>query len=397
MRSYRELIRTLAEKTTTPAVVLALRKQVGEGTANAILEIASLQSKAISKFGNGVWMVNSRSLQQATDSMVANYKASLFPDCIVIDLCGGVGGDAMGFARRGPVITVDSDPRVTSMAAENLHSIDAQDAVAICANVTTYFTPKQVASERIGLHIDPDRRPNEQRTTAPDRYSPSFDFVSAMIAASKSAIIKLAPAASIDALHASQNHRHWISLQGSVREQSLLCGASMDVAGLFPGGCSAVRLFRDGRRELFAATTDSRDHQTLSTTQPLSYMFDFDPAVRAAGLSAMLGSDRELACLGEASGFFTSDTLPDNRSMTQCFECVWTGPADVKQLRKVVGKLELSVDVVKVRGTDHDPVKLQNTLRSKLPGKSTTLLIGRSTTGIYAALAFPVNELALLR
>ena len=171
----------------------------------------------------------------------------------------------------------------------------------------------------------------------------------------------------------------------------------MDVAGFFPGGCSAVRLFRDGRRELFAATTGSRDHQALSTTQPLRYMFDFDPAVRAAELSAMLGSDRELACLGEASGFFTCDTLPDNRSMTQCFECVWTGPADVKQLRKVVGKLELSVDVVKVRGTDHDPVKLQNALRSKLPGKSTTLLIGRSTTGVYAALAFPVNELVSLR
>ena len=403
---HRELVSELASRPTTPSVVLALRKQVGEAMAKTLLDIAACQPKAVAKFGNGFWMVTSRSLQQATDSVVANYKASLFQERIIVDLCGGVGGDAMGFARRGSVVTVDLDPQMTRMAAENLRSIQAESAVAVNADAMTYFTSKQLLSAKTGLHIDPDRRPDEQRTTSVDRYSPNFDFVAAMIDACDSAIVKLAPASQIDESHSTRHHRQWISFAGSVREQSLICGTCIDIAGLTRGGCSAVRLFRDGQSEVYAPLNRCESGSRLQiAAMPLRYIVDIDPAVRAAGLSASLAMDRELLCLGDASGFFTTDQVPSDRvprgqiprdqglrdrGMMQEFECFWSGPADVKQLRKVVRDLSLSVNVVKVRGTDHDPAILQSTLRTKESGKPATLLIGRTGMGVYAVLASPL-------
>ena len=395
---HRELIAAIASRPITPTVVLALRKQVGDVTANSLLEIAGCQRKAIAKFGDGVWMATARSLQQATDRVVANYKASMFQDLIVVDLCGGVGGDAMGFARRGPVVTVDLDPLMTRMAAENLRSINAQDAIAVNADAMTYFTLNQLTSGKIGLHIDPDRRPDEQRTTAPDRYSPSFDFVSAMIASSHAAIVKLAPAAQIDSFHATRHHRQWISYAGSVREQSLICGACIATAGLTEGGCSAVRLFPGGSTAVYSPPKIPGHHRPLTVEAvPLKYIVDLDPAVRAAGLSASFANDHAFACLGDVSGFFTTDQwLFDrecgSRGLIQGFECLWSGPADMKQLRKVVRDLSLTIEVVKVRGTDHDPVNLQSALRSKAPGKPATLVIGRSTSGVYAVLASKLSN-----
>ena len=413
---HRELVSELASRPTTPSVVLALRRQVGEAMAKTLLDIAGCQPKAVAKFGNGFWMVTLRSLQQATDSVVANYKASLFQDRIVVDLCGGVGGDAMGFARRGSVVTVDLDPQMTRMAAENLRSIQAASAVAVNSDAMTYFTSKQLLSAKTGLHIDPDRRPDEQRTTSVDRYSPNFDFVAAMIDACDSAIVKLAPASQIDKIHSTRHHRQWISFAGSVREQSLICGTCIDIAGLTRGGCSAVRLFRDGQSEVYAPLNRCESGSRLQiAAMPLRYVVDIDPAVRAAGLSASLAMDRELACLGDASGFFTTDQVPSgqvpsdrvaselipseqvssgeglhDRGMMQVFECFWSGPADIKQLRKAVRDLSLSVNVVKVRGTGHDPAILQSTLRTKESGKPATLLIGRSGMGVYAVLGSPI-------
>jgi len=387
---YRPLIAGLAAKPITPSIVLALRKQVGDEWSRELLEIISVQSKANKKFGEGVWMATARSIEQASDQVVANYKASLMGDRVVIDLCGGIGGDAMALAKRGGVITIDRDPKMTMMASENLKFIGASNAAAICADVTTYLSPEPVADHRIGFHIDPDRRPQDRRTSAPVAYEPSFAFVSSVIESSPASIVKLAPAAELTDSQAANVHRQWISFAGSVREQTLLAGECIDHLSLRRGNRSAVRLMRDGSRQRFSPDRMSASsHQSQPTASLLRYIFDFDPAVRAAGLTVAFANENDLKCIGGPSGFFASETLPSNDQLMQCYKVFWSGPADLKQVRKQIQQQSVRLLSIKVRNTDHDPASLMKTLSAdrSADGIPATLLIGRSPKGAYAALA----------
>jgi len=408
----------VASRPLTPASVAGLRRQWGNETAAVVLAIAAEQSRAVDKFGPGVWMVTGKSVQQATDRVVAAYKATLFGNQVVFDLCGGVGGDALELARRGPVVTVDCDPKMTAMAGANLHLM-FQDhsplasarpaAIALCADATRYAIPRNVA-----IHIDPDRRPSrESRVVRPSDYLPTLDQVRTLVDGGRPAVIKLAPAAELDtddvgATLTQNHHRQWISLDLSVREQSLLCGECISAAGVLPGGRSAVRVRRDGTHERFSIDGIDGDRlrefdRSLATSDhPPLILVDFDPAVRAAGLSAALAHARGLMALGDPSGFFGCDRLPADCSLVQCFETVWSGRADLKTIRKVVRQKSWWVDSVKVRGPGQDPVQWMKTLRAEVATRpnpvasfdksdeeptQVTLLIGRHHQGVYAVIA----------
>lgn len=398
----------------TPKLVRRFRDRFGDQAAGMILAIAAEQPRAVEKFGPGVWMVTPKAIRQATDWVVATYKAGLLGDVPVFDLCGGIGGDAIAFCRRGPVVTIDADPQVSAMAAANLVLANRRGggqhpAAAVCADVTRYPIPPDVA-----IHIDPDRRA-EKRVVRPEDYQPNLAEVSRLVGRGPSSIIKIAPAALLEnspegkSLAASGN-RQWIGSDGSVREQTLLWGDAILAGGVTPGGRSAVRLFRDGRVDRFAidaaqaARIDEVDRSLPSTVDPPRFLFDLDPAVRAAGLSAWFATTRRWVALGGPSGFFGADELPTDRSLAQCFESLWAGPADVKQVKRVTRDRNLWVDSVKVRVTGHDPEKWLKTLRDDRStrkkrsagdaGQSTpadqtvvTLLIGRHHGGVYAVIA----------
>jgi hypothetical protein len=211
-----------------------------------------------------------------------------------------------------------------------------------------------------------------------------------VVASSPSSIVKLAPAAVLNDGDFSNAHRQWISLSGSVREQALLAGDCLERAELRRGYRSAVRLIRDGTRQVFESNHCTGVDESIQTTdQPLGYIMDFDPAIRASGLSVAFGMSQELHCLGEPSGFFASDTLPASRSLMQCFDVIWSGPADIKQIRKQLAKQSARLHSIKVRNTDHKPEVLMKSLNAKASDfdHELTLLIGRTRKGTYAVLA----------
>ncbi len=386
-----------------------------------ILSIAGLQSRAAEKFGPGVWMATEKSIAQATVRVVARYKAALFGPGVVYDLCSGIGGDAMELGRRGPTVAIDCDPQIAAMAGANL-SLDALDrdaldhdptpgnAVAICADATGREIPQEAA-----IHVDPDRRPGgKSRVVQPASYQPSIEDVARLIDGGRHAIVKLAPAAQLERdcgaglVHRliSENHRQWISLDGSVREQALLCGNCIDAAGVTPGGRSAVRLWADGRRERFSIDAGEAsglvelDRSLSAVSEVPLYLIDVDPAVRAAGLSSSIATARGWVSLGGPSGFFGCGELPSDQSLSQVFETIWSGPADLKRIKRWVRDNSLWVETVKVRGTGQDPAVWTKGLRSGIPRTGASVVVcflGRWSGGTtYAALGrrSPLNPLA---
>jgi hypothetical protein len=385
---HRELIASLATQSITPSVILSLRKRFGEAQGRQLIELASLQPKAVKKFGPGVWMATSRALEQSTDHVVASYKASMMADWDVLDLCGGIGGDAMGFAARGGVLTIDRDPIMTKMAAENLRTSRATRAVAICDDVQAYVDRLGSSANRCSVHVDPDRRPDERRTVDPASYSPSLERVNHWASSMRACLVKLAPAAELPDEIAGHYHRQWISHAGSVREQMLVSGDCLSTAGLRAGERSAVRLMSDGSHCLFSSvnfdvTSDEAAHS------PLEYLYDFDGSVRAAGLSMAFAQSHGLKPLSGPAGFFTSDDARGYSPLLQGFRVEWSGPADIKQVRKQLAVLGGSLRAIKVRGSDHDPQKLQKSLAVDSPSERIpmTLLIGRGPRGVWASLA----------
>jgi hypothetical protein len=387
--SHRERIQALAARPITPAIIVSLRKELGEAAARELIEIASVQSKAVKKFGDGVWMATARAIEQASDRMVAAYKASWMRDLDVIDLCGGIGGDAMGFAARGCVVTVDRDPQMTMMAAGNLRSLNASQAASVCADVEKYMGFLGNAPKRCGIHIDPDRRVDRRRTTDPSCYSPGIEFVSRLAASSASCWIKLAPAAELSEPWVQAHHRQWISYLGSVREQALLCGEGIGSAGLQANERSAVRVLRDGTHCRFASSLTTEGYLLERSAEPLAYLYDFDPAIRAAGLSEAFAAAHSLSLLADAGGFFTSDEALPASPLLQSFKTLWAGPADLKLIKKQLSVLACELQAIKVRGTDHEPAKLLKQLKQDTAPESAAavLLLGRCGKRVFAVIA----------
>lgn len=382
------VLSSLAERGAPDAKrITQLRRDLGSELADLLITSASLQSKACEKFGDGVWWVTAKSLQQATPWQVARLKSTWFRDLAVYDFCCGVAGDAMAFARRGPVVAVDLDAVLVEMATENLARVATPAiATAVCRNAIEIEIPPGV-----GMHIDPDRRAEGRRTSQPEQYQPCWSDVKNLLAKSDCAVVKLAPAAVVETSDIGQTHSCWISLAGSVREQSLLCGAAIENAGLTLADKSAISVRRDGSMSRFtplAAQTICRDRSSVAD-RPMSILIDPDPAIRAAGLTEIFATTEGLQSVGGPAGFLTCDeSRPLSQAVTSMAvtgRVIWLGSCDDRKLRREFRSRDVYPATIKCRGTAHDPARLAKRYR---PCGETpvTLWIGRAGGRMYAAM-----------
>lgn len=355
----------------TPKTVRSLCQIHGD-IALHLLTSARLQAKARQKFGDGVWWCTERSLQQSTPWQVAKLKASWFADTHVYDLCCGLGGDLLAFADRGPVTAIDLDPVVSEMAAANLRGTDRHANFKV-ADVAEISVPPAAT-----IHLDPDRRVDnglgsDQRTLSPEHYSPDWSTTRRLAESCSGALIKLAPAATIDA--DPEWHRVWISLQGSVREQSVLIGSVRHAAGLRAGGISAIAVKSDGSFDQLAGSADDDIH-VASATEIQGIMVDPDAAIRAAGLTETFAARHDLQTLGGPQGFLSGPESDQPVPMAVQGKILWSGSPDDRAIRRNLRTLDAFPQRVKTRGVDHDPAKLMR--RYKSTGtQPVTLWIGR--------------------
>ncbi len=381
------------------ALLALLREQHGPELAAIVSSAAQLQLAARAKLSppgkpDCVWWVSDKSLQQATPWQVARIKADWFGEEPIHDLCCGIGGDAIQLAARGIVTAVELDPVTAAMADANLRGSgdENRNGRVVCADVTTIDLQKGSA-----FHLDPDRRPVGRRRSDPHAFQPSWPEVSKMLERASGAVIKLAPASTIpeDRIPPTEFHRSWISLAGSVREQSLLWGSAIDRAARVRGECSAVVLRSDGSAELFApsetTTPSARSKGDRSKgDRPPSVLVDPNGAIRAAGLTDSFAARFELGLLNGPSGFLGGEdpSIAENDalgSLAVSGRVRWWGACDDRKLRKEFRALDVFPETIKVRGTDHDPAALFKRYR-RCGERPVTLWIGRHGKRVFAAI-----------
>lgn len=378
----------------TTRLLQRLQDRCGQAVANIVLTTAQLQSKARSKLSlndvpDTVWWVTEKALQQATPWQVAKLKADWMGQEPVHDLCCGIGGDSLQLAKRGNLTAVDLDPLHAAMADFNLDHVTSKDSriEVVCGDVTNRPLGKLAA-----FHLDPDRRPNQQRCSNPRDYQPNWEQICLMVSPSAAAIIKLAPVSSIpaDGLAMPEIHRCWISLSGSVREQALLWGSAIDRAGRVRGERSAIAMRFDGSFVGYAPVGTLVHQRAPATADRPAVLVDPNPAIRAAGLTEAFAVEHKLALISGPSGFLASndEAIVGNglvKALAFLGRVKWWGTCDDRKLRKEFRSRGVFPQTIKVRGTQHDPSHLVKRYR-KCGEEPVTLWIGRQGKRVFAAI-----------
>ncbi len=390
--------------------IIRLRREHGDELAQLLITSARLQPKARLKLGRGLWWVTEKSLQQATPWQVAKLKASWLGDSTVYDLCCGIGGDSIRLAARGSVVGIDADQSVAVMAQANLRLAAATLSVSgeldtphrtsvVCGDVVGAEIPSDAA-----IHVDPDRRAAGRRTSDPDHYQPPWSWVTEILGRAPAAIVKLAPAAAPQVESPGDFARVWISLAGSVREQSLLHGNAIERADLSGGHRAAYRITGDGRSSRIVVPESEVDQSSTQTSKSSSQqsgakhplgecLIDPDAAVRASGLTIAFANQSGLRLLGKPSGFLSGDIAAgqavSDSGLGIVGRVVWQGSADDRKLRREFRSRDVYPETIKVRGTGHDPHVLTRRYRSS-GQHPVTLWIGRGRDRVFAAITEPM-------
>jgi hypothetical protein len=332
----------------------------------AVLGQVRLRAKARRKFGEFAdrMLFTPAGLEQATRLRVAavhagRYEAAGFQ--AVVDLCSGIGGDALALASLDLAVTaVEIDEVTAAIASYNLAPFPASTVVhADAADIDV--------SGFDAVFADPARRTaghgETRRLTDPDDYSPSLADVWRM-ASDMPVGVKLGPGFDRERIPEGMEAQ-WVSVDGDVVELGVWSG------GLARPGIarSALVLSAAGSAELTAAA-DSDDVDT----RPLGeYLYEPDGAVIRARLIGDLARRIGAGMVSERIAYLTSDRL-EPTPFAAPFRIVADLPLDEKTVKRELRARRIGVLEVKKRGSDIDPAVFRKKMAPSGPNAATVIL-----------------------
>ncbi len=325
-----------------------------------------------------LWLWTDRSLAQSSDWWSAQFKATLFAQGErVLDGCCGAGVDSVALARRGEVIAVDCDPTMTALTSSNAqaHSLH----VETCSAAIDRELMKSLSQDARWLHIDPDRRPANRRTTLADEFSPSLSEIIEISRWFAGSVVKLAPSTrmspELEQEIESDCQRMWLGNRGECRQQLLLIGCLPNMpnrkrtAVLVEAPTCAERAVdaackftsRDhtkGRTVQFSSDDQPDDFEAYEL-QPGNFVADLHAVLHAAELQVAWANENGWRPLGGIHGYFTSDSMKAASEWAQYFEVKEVLPWDDRKVRKWLRSCEVGTVEVKNRMVKLDANEFQ--------------------------------------
>ncbi|MFI9026618.1 methyltransferase domain-containing protein [Streptomyces sp. NPDC053560] len=362
------------------ATATRLRREHPAELVSAALGQARLRQRAVAKFGaedayrmfftpNGV--------EQSTRRTVAVHRAARLAALgvrSVADLCCGIGGDAIAYARAGiKVLAVDHDPLTAEVARANAEALGLADLIEVrCADVTEIDTSPYDA-----VFVDPARRGGKGAGAArsasmrgggratggrifdPEAYSPPLSWAIEAARKAPRAALKIAPGIPHEAIP-EDAAAEWISDGGDVKEAVLWFGTEPGSvrATLLPSGAS------------------------LSTTAPLPdppvrpvgrYLYEPDGAVIRAHLVAEAAAELDGGLIDETIAYVTADELRPT-PYAAAYEITDVLPFNLKKLKSLLREREIGVLTVKKRGSAVEPEEIRRKVKLRGPNAATVLL-----------------------
>lgn len=347
---HAELIHAAAEIDAHDAAALTrLRRRWPAALVRLAVELAEARRKAAEKFGKNIaanMMCDVPGVEQATSGLVAQHKAKRFealqPERI-IDLCCGIGGDAMALARIAPTTAVDQSAVRAWMAGIN----------ARCATQVANAT--EVDLTGAAVHIDPARRSERsgQRRLRYEDYEPGPAFLEQIVRSDNSVAVKLGPGVNMEALPLNAtNELEFISEHGTLVQ-----------AVLWSGGLVQHARQRTATKLPSGATFTAEPDQPITVDNFKRYVYTIDPAIERSGLLGALVEATGLPALHPKVGLLTGTELMNNPWLTAAFEVIEFMPWRLSRVRRWLREHHGGIVEVKTRGRVVNPDEIQKRLR----------------------------------
>ncbi|MDZ4659622.1 MAG: class I SAM-dependent methyltransferase [Bythopirellula sp.] len=353
-----------------------LRKAISAERARLIVQQVELRQKAMEKFGElaNQMFFTDLALQQATDRWIAAYKATRFEDAKpTSDYCCGIGGDLIALAERGSTNGWDRSPEMAVFAAANLRAWNLDSQGQIFVDSVEDHPP--IADQQ--WHLDPHRRSDGRRSTHLEWHSPNEETIRTWLATAPNGAIKLAPASQLNATWQQQAELEWISRDRQCRQLVAWFGEFAH-----PPGKHRATMVTGNSRHSF--TGDPNSLYELAETVG-EYVFDTDPAIRAARLTGALAVALSCSTLAPGEAYLTSNE-PTEHPLLSCFRVKEVLPLRIPALAKHLRSLSIGELEIKTRGVSLSPEELRKKL--KLSGSaSATILLTRQGKREIAILA----------
>jgi SAM-dependent methyltransferase len=361
----------LAEGTDLLAGLTRLRAEVGAELAGPAWELARLRARARPVFGAdaGVLLLTADALEQAgRPELAARRAARLLSGGArgVADLGCASGTDTVALARAGAAVTaVDRDPVARELTAANAAALGVADRVRVVAGDVVGLVDAAADGRVAGCEaavLDPARRAGGQRRLDPDRWSPPWSTVAALLDRVGTCVVKVAPGLDHDRVPAGVE-AEWVSVGGSIVE-ALLWGRGLSATW------RRATLASDGG---FLELTADADPGSAPVGPVAGWLHEPDPAVIRSGLVALVAEHLGATLVDPTIAYLTSDAAADS-PWVRSYRVDEVLPFNLKRLRALLRSRGVGRVTVKKRGSAIEPETLARQLRGPGPGVATVVV-----------------------
>ena len=291
-----------SKRAETLTALTRLRRSATPEQAAAAWEMTELRKRGDTKFGPlaAQMFFIREALEQASGRNVADYHAARLlasGAATISDLGGGIGGDALAFARAGLRVTLfEQDPARSAFAEENARVWGVPRKITVRQGDFT-----RAVMDTDAAWLDPARRQNSQRVSDAEAYSPPLSWLHELSASGVGAVgVKLSPAIDHALATPFGAELEFLSEGGECREALLWLGGARSGHSL-----SATLLLPAGPQTL-AGIADKQSRWTAPTGR--RYLYEPDPAVIRAHLVGTLAAQLEAAPVDPQIAYLLGDT-----------------------------------------------------------------------------------------
>ena len=360
-----ETDRLLTLRADTLTALTRLRRAATPDQAVAAWEMADLRRRGQAKFGppaTRMYFVR-EALEQASGRGAADYHAARLAAAgvaTVADLGGGIGGDALAFARAGLGVTLfERDPVRARFAEENARVWGLAERVSV---VQADVTASDLSADSAWL--DPARRRDSRRVSDPEDYAPPLSWLTELSKRSIGSIgVKLSPA--IDHALAGRfgAELEFLSEGGECREALLWLG----------GAQTGDRLRATVITPQGAVSLAGREDAPGQTLAPNSrYLYEPDPAVIRAHLVGTLAQQIGAAPIDPKIAYLLGDELLPT-PFADTYEVLDRFSYSKKRLQEALTAHDVGRVIIKKRGFSQEPDEVRKQL--KLRGSQEMIIV----------------------
>jgi SAM-dependent methyltransferase len=374
----------LADGADAVSALTRLRAEVGTDLAGPAWGIARQRHKARSTFGADAdrLLFTGDTLEQAGRPALADRRAARLLAGgaeAVADLGCAAGTDTIALARAGArVVAVDRDPVARELTRLNTAALGLTGVEVLDADVVDLVAA--AADGRLAgcdaAVLDPARRAGGRRQLDPDRWSPPWSTVTALLDRVPTTVVKVAPGLDHDRVPAGVE-AEWVSVGGSIVE-ALLWGRGLSVTW------RRATLVRDGVHELTAEV----DPGPAPTGPVRGWLHEPDPAVIRSGLVACVAAQLDATLVDPTIAYLTSDDALASPWVSS-YRVTDVLPFNVKKLKAHLRTRGIGRVVVKKRGSPIEPETLARQLRG--PGSGSAVVVVTRVAGAPSVLVCEVG------